>query len=38
MKENLKLCCHCVIKLHEETEMFVIVDNVRAVTVTKSCK
>ena len=32
------MCCHFVVKLCEATEMFMMVDCVRQMTVTKSCK
>ena len=37
-KLELDLCSHSVIKLHDTTQMFMIVDFVREMTVKKSCK
>ena len=32
------MCSHSILKLHEATKMFVMVDYVREMTVKKSCK
>ena len=32
------MCSHCVVKLHEATRMFVMVDYIREMTVKKSCR
>ena len=38
VKGKLELCSESVVKLHEATEIFVMVDHVREVAVKKSCK
>ena len=35
---KLNFCSHCVVKLCEATQMLVMVDYVRKMTVKKSCK
>ena len=35
---NINLCNHCVVKLHEATQVFMMVDYVREMTVRRSCK
>ena len=35
---NLELGYHSVVKLHGATELFMMVDHVRKMTVKKSCK
>ena len=38
VRESWNLCSHCVVKLHEAAQLFMMVDYVRKMTVKKSCK
>ena len=38
LQEIEDLCSHSVVNLHEATQMFVLVNYVRAITVKKPCK
>ena len=38
LRESWNLCSYSVVKLHEATEMFTVVDYVRELTEKKSCK
>ena len=35
--KSKNLCIHCVVKLHEASQMFMVVDDVREMTVKKLC-